>query len=528
MKEMKLDREKERNKNRLNEKRKLEKEFEEKLEWWSWKETDKVRGLENEDAYTEMTKRWEQEKQATLKRMRKQAIEIELEADDDFDEEFVLNWYKFSKDQVDDDILLKKKMAEIYAKKEERRMNLQKEWRNDDELRRIEISQTIQPPNMYDIMPIDEWESGEGIEKMKAELPNMGENAPFKNMEKLYLDNIQIDHEAIKKQEWENIQKAKDTIKVKELNRQEIIKMSNEFVANTSFNPISDFTHTFDEQGNYIKQATKILKVDYMDRKLNIKPTEINNQRLVTFEIKDGDTVVDGQSFDGNNPFNNDDKTTVRSYSLCDEDIAAWKNSKRAKMDEIMNRIAGADIKHPEPFKKPVLYNAQQPRVVYQNEPVKQLNKRNPQNRNYRTGVRNSNRNSLNPNTQADLGRIALKNQMQLVPRKKKEIFEYVIDWQTVDDFDIIDNKMRKWINKKSIELFGEEASVFIGLVLSKLRVKEEPEQLIEKQESVLEDESVKFVVDLWRALIFETIKVKNLNRPVESNLKPNQNLDFE
>ena len=60
-----------------------------------------------------------------------------------------------------------------------------------------------------------------------------------------------------------------------------------------------------------------------------------------------------------------------------------------------------------------------------------------------------------------------LKKILKMVPKRKKDIFAFEIDWDLIVNKDIIECKMHPWIKKKSNELFGNEEKVFIGTILT-------------------------------------------------------------
>ena len=43
------------------------------------------------------------------------------------------------------------------------------------------------------------------------------------------------------------------------------------------------------------------------------------------------------------------------------------------------------------------------------------------------------------------------------MPKKKKDVFSYYIDWGLVEKNNIIDAKMHPWLRRQSDKLFGNE-----------------------------------------------------------------------
>jgi hypothetical protein len=50
-----------------------------------------------------------------------------------------------------------------------------------------------------------------------------------------------------------------------------------------------------------------------------------------------------------------------------------------------------------------------------------------------------------------------LKKLVDNIPTKKATLFAYVVDWPTIDKFDIVQSVMRPWIVKKIIEYLGNK-----------------------------------------------------------------------
>lgn len=95
--------------------------------------------------------------------------------------------------------------------------------------------------------------------------------------------------------------------------------------------------------------------------------------------------------------------------------------------------------------------------------------------------------------------RSELTRLLKKIPKKKREIFAFEIDWDLVHTHSIVENKMHPWLKKKSMDLFGNEERVFIDLILKKLKYREKPEEVAKRLEKVLDEDSMKFVADMWR-----------------------------
>lgn len=75
----------------------------------------------------------------------------------------------------------------------------------------------------------------------------------------------------------------------------------------------------------------------------------------------------------------------------------------------------------------------------------------------------------------------------------------------------MLERKIKPWLLSKTKEVFSEEMPEFIAMVEKWVKEKINPEEIIEKLEMILEEDSEKFVVSMWRSIIFEIEKVKKL-----------------
>ncbi|KAH3764640.1 RNA-binding protein 25 [Pelomyxa schiedti] len=110
---------------------------------------------------------------------------------------------------------------------------------------------------------------------------------------------------------------------------------------------------------------------------------------------------------------------------------------------------------------------------------------------------------SIVPPSQGD----ALKQLINSIPTDKEGLVKYTINWALVDQFQIIDKRIKPWVSKKIVEFLGEEEETFMQFVTSKLEEHIALESLLDQLTNVLEDEAEMFVIKLWRMLIFEYLR---------------------
>lgn len=94
------------------------------------------------------------------------------------------------------------------------------------------------------------------------------------------------------------------------------------------------------------------------------------------------------------------------------------------------------------------------------------------------------------------------------LPRTREDIFKTPLNWNTLFKFDLVEKKGRPWIAKKTRDYLGgvEELSI-INLIVKVLNQKPNPQQLITKVKTILDDVTEEFVEKLWQMLVFENMK---------------------
>lgn len=109
---------------------------------------------------------------------------------------------------------------------------------------------------------------------------------------------------------------------------------------------------------------------------------------------------------------------------------------------------------------------------------------------------------AAHPQTQKELAKI--------IPKDPEETLAHEIDWNIVQSSGLVETKMRKWIDERLKEyLGGQEDIELTNFVVGLLAKHTHPTKIITELVVVLDIDSKKFVVKMWRRLIFETLKVK-------------------
>lgn len=96
-----------------------------------------------------------------------------------------------------------------------------------------------------------------------------------------------------------------------------------------------------------------------------------------------------------------------------------------------------------------------------------------------------------------------IKTLIEKIPTDKTALFEYSIDWDLVDN-QLMEKRIRPWINKKIAEYIGEPEPSLTDFICSKVLAGSAPKAILDDVQMVLDDEAEVFVVKMWRLLIYE------------------------
>lgn len=98
----------------------------------------------------------------------------------------------------------------------------------------------------------------------------------------------------------------------------------------------------------------------------------------------------------------------------------------------------------------------------------------------------------------------AVKKLVESIPSDKDELFKFNLDWSQIDT-QLMDKRIKPWINRKIIEYIGEEEASLNEFICSKIQDKQTPDKLLDDIKVILDDEAELFVKKLWRLLVYET-----------------------
>ncbi|XP_004238672.1 RNA-binding motif protein 25 isoform X1 [Solanum lycopersicum] len=100
------------------------------------------------------------------------------------------------------------------------------------------------------------------------------------------------------------------------------------------------------------------------------------------------------------------------------------------------------------------------------------------------------------------------KQLIDMIPKTKDELFSYEINWATYDK-NALHERMRPWISKKITDFLGEEEPTLVDYIVSSTQEHVKATEMLERLQSILDEEAEMFVLKMWRMLIFEIKKVE-------------------
>ncbi|XP_077995367.1 RNA-binding protein 25-like [Glandiceps talaboti] len=106
--------------------------------------------------------------------------------------------------------------------------------------------------------------------------------------------------------------------------------------------------------------------------------------------------------------------------------------------------------------------------------------------------------------TAAEEKRKHIKSLIEKIPTAKEELFAYELNWSMVDE-NLMERRVKPWINKKIVEYIGEEEPTLVDFICQKVMARSSPQDILNDVTMVLDEEAEVFVVKMWRLLIYET-----------------------
>lgn len=101
----------------------------------------------------------------------------------------------------------------------------------------------------------------------------------------------------------------------------------------------------------------------------------------------------------------------------------------------------------------------------------------------------------------------ALKKIAEKIPTDKNELLSHKINWAILEMHDIVVKYLREWVVKRTKEYLGEEVESLTTFIVTQLKSRCQPKELLDELSTILEDDSEAFVLKLWRMLIYYSLK---------------------
>lgn len=100
------------------------------------------------------------------------------------------------------------------------------------------------------------------------------------------------------------------------------------------------------------------------------------------------------------------------------------------------------------------------------------------------------------------------KQLIDTIPKTKDDLFSYEINWAVYDQ-NALHERMRPWVSKKITDFLGEEEVTLVDYIVSSTQEHVNAGEMLERLQTILDDEAEMFVLKMWRMLIFEIKRVE-------------------
>ena len=347
---------------------------------------------------------------------------------------------------------LKRRIEILQAKKEQRKKFRKKEYEDDQQERRKEILDKIAPPSMEDILPKEM--DYPNKEKQLGYGDKLNTNADF------FLDNMKV---------LDSKNSSSKNVADSSASKMDEEKLAPKASLNSNFS-LEDIKMSMEMNG-----PRDIKKSASQWNDLNISSSSMDTEKIDSSLLN-----INIKSIESNNNVASIGKPD--NFNDEEEDTGKYEDTKykRPKVpQEHLNKVLNNDI------------------VIKDEKSEKN---------------EGSDKKEKTDDQLIEEKRSEMIKLMKKIPKKKKEIFAFEVDWDLVQKCDIVEGKMHPWLKKKSMDQFGNEERVFIDLIQKKLKYREKPDEVAKRLEKVLDEDSMKFVADMWRTLIFEILKAKKFH----------------
>ncbi|KJP88966.1 hypothetical protein AK88_01460 [Plasmodium fragile] len=106
------------------------------------------------------------------------------------------------------------------------------------------------------------------------------------------------------------------------------------------------------------------------------------------------------------------------------------------------------------------------------------------------------------------------KQILDLVPSSEEDIFNFPIDWKVLNQKGNIITRLKPWVCKKIIEYIGSDEHEITGQIsdyfVDQVLKQRPPKEMLVAAEKFLDADGKTFILNMYRLIIFEQLKVTN------------------
>jgi RNA-binding protein 25 len=84
---------------------------------------------------------------------------------------------------------------------------------------------------------------------------------------------------------------------------------------------------------------------------------------------------------------------------------------------------------------------------------------------------------------------------------------KHSINWSLIEENNVVDLYLRPFVIKKTQEYLGEEVESLTTFIVTQLKARCSPNDLLDELTTILESDSEMFVLKLWRMLVYYSLK---------------------
>ncbi|KAL3083102.1 hypothetical protein niasHS_010904 [Heterodera schachtii] len=282
---------------------------------------------------------------------------------------------------------------------------------------------------------------------------------------------------------------------------------------------LEDYVDERDDPKYYRGSALFQRKRNY-EREREADAKDRHEERAELEEIRRSileEEVVSKKEGDGEEAEENED--TSGGMDIADEQKAEWETV--GETAAVVSRsvpppplpseeLTPAQVESPTPVKKTIVTTLQQKQVVplsklngvFQEEEEDEVDTLHQIKKKIKPFeiTREDRLQSMTPEERKKL----IKDLITRIPTDKAKLFSFEVCWEFVDE-NLMEQRVRPWVNKKICEYIGEEEQSLVAFICEKIANKSTADEILQDLSMVLDDEAEVFMVKLWRLIVYES-----------------------